>query len=576
MDYNILCNFNPPSFVVISDNVPSLVYYSHFPILIISLIIGIYIFVKNHRRLENILFLVVMVVFSIWVLLDSIFWASNSGDTIMAVWSVQILVEPLVHACAAYLFYVLINKDDLPFKHKLIFFIVYIPLILIAPSKYLLSSFNTSSCLSTETLYSYYSYIIEIFYTSYLVYFAIRSYKSSKTKEKRIEIMSLSFGIFVLLVAFSWGAIIGSFTDNWSLAQYGLFGMPIFISLILKSIISNNLFDLKEASKNMLVIIFWILIASLLTITDMHVSRVVIFITLLISIAIGLVLINTSKKEKQDMINISKLANELELYNSSLNQKVTEQTLEIQQAYHLEKKSRRELEKLVEAKDNFINIIQHNLRVPITRITNELSRLPSSRNVTDTNDVTSQINHLKRVADDLKDISKIKLGSQILNLSTSSVLSLVIEVIRELDIDIKKSNISISYPTDTSYWPELRIDQNKIREVMFVVIENAIRYNTQNGTISISTRSDEDYFIMEIKNTGIGISSGDISNLFDRTFYRSSRAKEINPTGMGIGLYVSRSVIEAHHGSLDIYSGEDELVTVRISIPQDFLRPSNK
>jgi signal transduction histidine kinase len=462
------------------------------------------------------------------------------------------------------------SNDNITSPIKIILDIVLIsPFVLAILFDRSILSFDINTCeVINSSWITLYKFIIEAFVV-YRIILITKSYVNRK------DVLMVSISFIVFLTLFSLTELISSLSGIYEINLYSLFLLPVLLIIIIFSVIDFNTFDLKADSQKMVI---YTLV--LLTIIQMFLIKkenyLLDTLNIIMYLSLGKLLIKSAKNEAAHSLQISKLLDKVNILNSSLNQKVTEQTVEIQQAYQLEKKSRRELEKLVEAKDNFINIIQHNLRVPITRIANELSKLPSSRNVTDNSDVTSQINHLRRVADDLKDISKIKLGSQILNLSASSVLPLVTEVIRELDIDIKKSNISISFPADTSYWPELRIDQNKIREVMFVVIENAIRYNIQNGTISISTRSKSDYFIMEIKNTGIGISRGDINNLFDRTFYRSSKAKEINPTGMGIGLYVSRSVVEAHHGSLDINSGEDGLVTVRISIPHDFLKPPNK
>jgi signal transduction histidine kinase len=132
--------------------------------------------------------------------------------------------------------------------------------------------------------------------------------------------------------------------------------------------------------------------------------------------------------------------------------------------------------------------------------------------------------------------------------------------------------IEVTYPSHTSDWPELKIDANRIKEVFMVILENAVRYNFKNGKINIETKTTGDNFEMKIFNTGIGLTLDENKQLFNRSFYRSKIAKELNPIGMGIGLSLSRSIVEAHHGTLEISSkGINMGVTVNITLPTDFL-----
>ncbi len=271
--------------------------------------------------------------------------------------------------------------------------------------------------------------------------------------------------------------------------------------------------------------------------------------------------------------------------NSTLSEKVAEQTAEVRKAYELEKHARRELEKLNETKDQFIMITQHHLRTPVTSIRWELEALLggtygsfSLEQRAALQDTNTAVGRLTRIVDDFLNITALKVGSQILNIETGNLLPLIEDVLHELKIDIENMHLKVVYPHDTASWPDLQIDASKMREVLLIILENAVKYNVDGGTIEIKNRlvdgadnvagSSHHIFEMTIENSGMGLVVEDKEKLFSRHFYRSQRAQKANPIGMGIGLSVARAVVRAHHGTLEIESdGEGMGARVMIRLP---------
>jgi signal transduction histidine kinase len=536
------CSFDPSKFLVISDNVPPLVYYSHIPIIIASLVIGIYVFLKNYKALPNRLILVTTLTFSFWVFMDSIFWASNRGDVIMFVWAMQILVEPLVHLSALYLLYVLVYKRDVSFRNKLLMFILYVPVLIFAPTRYFLTSFDVGTCLSQESLFSYYSYLIEVIYSITLVAVGVKKFFKETDVAVKKEIVFLTVGMIIMLVSFSWGAITGSFTEDWNLAQYGLFGMPVFIGLLSYSIVKFRLFDLKLVGSNVLVIALWVMTASLLFIQDIGMSHNVTWITLIISVFFGIILIKSVKKEILQREKIESLASDLKSANTRL--------------LSLDKQ-----------KSEFVSIATHQLRAPLTAMKGYTSLILEGdfgEINKETKQAVSRIydsaNTLTNIVNDYLNISRIELGTMKYNFTTLDLKELVDNVIGELRPNIEKKGLKLSFTTtpdgvNTRFM--IHADKDKLKQVVANLVDNSIKY-TPSGSIDISIVKNtlERKVTLSIRDTGVGISKDVMPKLFAK-FVRAESANKQNIYGTGLGLYIAKQIVDAHKGHIKAISDGD-------------------
>ena len=401
-------------------------------------------------------------------------------------------------------------------------------------------------------------------------------------KNYKAEIGKLKLNLKNMFLALSLGIIpptivdillpsLGEFSFNW----FGPITSFIWISIVAYSIIKYRQMNVTTVVAEVLAIgmtiIFFINIF-----TNFYIGIWIRIITFIIFIILAFYLIRISLRE-------AKQREELTLLTSTLSEKVAEQTHEIRKSYELEKKARRDFEKLNETKDQFIMITQHNLRIPMSGIKYELESIlsgiyePVSERIEQSLvNMKNYMNHLVKVVDDFLNISTLRVGSQILEVSEESLKLLIEDVLRELKVDIEALHLSIEYPAHADSWPILKIDSNKMREVLLIIIENAIRYNVDHGKIKIENQIENDIFKMKINNTGIGIVREDKENLFERLFFRSKKAQKVHPSGMGIGLSVSKAILKAHHGDITIHSeGENMGAEVIVTLPLDFLKKIN-
>jgi signal transduction histidine kinase len=116
----------------------------------------------------------------------------------------------------------------------------------------------------------------------------------------------------------------------------------------------------------------------------------------------------------------------------------------------------------------------------------------------------------------------------------------------------------------------IRGDPDRLKQLFFNVIENAIKYAPADGRVLVSITRDTDAAIVKVSDTGIGISETDLPHVFER-FYRADPARSRDPGGSGLGLSIVRWVAGQHGGSVDITSepGRGTTVTVRLPVADD-------
>ena len=541
------CDFDGPAYFLFSSNVPPLVYYSHIPITVISLFLGFFVLLKNKKGLPNKILFCLTLAFSAWVFLDSIFWATNRSDVIMFVWSLQILFEPTVYISALYLLHVQIRKQDISFEKKLLIAVLYLPVIILVPTQFSLSAFNISTCLSEESsAIIYLSYGLEILLTLWIIGFSITEFTRATTKEVRQQILTLTAGTILLLLAFSSGNIISSFTEDWQYAQIGLFAMPIFIGILVYGIVKFRTFDIKLLSTQALIVSLLILIGSQFFFIQSDINRILTAVTLLITGGIGINLIRSVKKEVAHREHIEKLAKELEKANERL----------------------KELDQL---KSEFVSLATHQIRGPLTAIKGYASMMREGdygavpEKIRGTIDIIYESsNALTIIVQDFLDVSRIEQGSMKYEFTIFDFSKLAQSVGEELAPTVERKGLQLKLEIE----PRILVnaDAGKMRQVIGNLIDNAIKY-TSSGSIIVSLKKTKEFARLTVKDTGMGIKPETLPKLFQK-FSRAEDASKANVLGTGLGLYVARKLIEAQKGKIWAESeGEGKGATFVVELP---------
>jgi signal transduction histidine kinase len=225
------------------------------------------------------------------------------------------------------------------------------------------------------------------------------------------------------------------------------------------------------------------------------------------------------------------------------------------------------LRELSQAKDEFIAMASHQLlpQLSAARGFMELLERNHGKNSPDVVRLalanTVRMNHL--VADMLN-VSKIQSGELKIVKEQTDIIQLISSELHNLQYVIKRQCVVINF-----LHPDhlvLELDPIKFREALFNIIDNAIQYSPPGGTVNIRIHKSASEIILEISDQGIGIPKTEQSKLFSR-FFRASNATTLRPAGSGIGLYVTKKILDEHGFVIKATSEENKGTEFRITIP---------
>lgn len=223
-----------------------------------------------------------------------------------------------------------------------------------------------------------------------------------------------------------------------------------------------------------------------------------------------------------------------------------------------------EIKSLNSKKDEFIGFASHELKTPITTISGyiQMSENAPELIVSFLPKISKQVKRLSAIVSDLLDVSKIEAGKLELNLSRSSLRTILndsIETISELSLS---HHIEFTPPSQDEI---IYADASKIVQVISNLLTNAIKYSPHSNRVALTAFRLGDQVQVAVQDWGMGIAPEHKEKIFNR-FYRVSTTKN-RVQGMGIGLYLSREIIEAHRGKIWVESEEGKGSVFHISFP---------
>lgn len=222
-------------------------------------------------------------------------------------------------------------------------------------------------------------------------------------------------------------------------------------------------------------------------------------------------------------------------------------------------------------KTEFLANISHELRTPLNAIigfseilTNGFYGELNTKQTEFVNDIYISGIHLLGMINELLDISKIEAGAMSFNTSKFPVSMAINEVTNIVKPLADKKNIIIIKTIDKEI--EINADYQKIKQIMYNLISNAIKFSPENDTISVKLNHINNDFIIEVQDNGIGIAPEFHKKIFDK-FVQLENAFNKTENSTGLGLTITKKLVQMHNGSISVKSDANQGATFTVTIP---------
>ena len=240
-------------------------------------------------------------------------------------------------------------------------------------------------------------------------------------------------------------------------------------------------------------------------------------------------------------------------------------------------KDRTREEQLMKSKSDFITIAAHQLRTPLTGVTwgvevmykKEIGEINANQEKILKQSLDA-LKEMSKTIDDLLKAASIEEGKFGYQFEVADIVSIINELLSASLIKGEEKKLKfVFYPPDFQV-PKFVMDKEKIRVVISNLIDNAIKYNVDNGEVGVKIEKvkDKPFIKVSISDTGIGINEKEFNSIFEK-FYRSSAVMKSHTTGIGLGLYISKNIVKNHGGEIWVESIEKRGTTFHFTLPTD-------
>jgi PAS domain S-box-containing protein len=223
-----------------------------------------------------------------------------------------------------------------------------------------------------------------------------------------------------------------------------------------------------------------------------------------------------------------------------------------------------------EAKSTFISVISHELKTPVSVIKGYASTL----NREDVNwdqatlarglsVIDEETDKLSELIDNLLDVSRLQIGTFKLDFGRVNLAEMAHKYAEKFRLQTTKHEIVVDFPPD---FPVIQGDARRLGQVLSNLLSNAIKYSPDGGTITVSGKAVPDGVRISVSDEGIGLPLAQQEFIFDR-FYRADNALTRETQGVGLGLYIVRSIVEAHGGHIWVESEPGSGTTFHFELP---------
>ena len=229
---------------------------------------------------------------------------------------------------------------------------------------------------------------------------------------------------------------------------------------------------------------------------------------------------------------------------------------------------------LDDSRQEFVSNVSHELKTPLTSMKVLADSLLMQEDVPAElykefmEDITEEIERENKIINDLLSLVKMDKKSSDLNVKAENINELVERILKRLRPIAAQQNVEVLFESFRPIVAE--VDEVKFTLAITNLVENAIKYNREEGSVQVSLNADHKYFYVKVSDTGIGIPQEDLDHIFER-FYRVDKSHSREIGGTGLGLAIARNAVIMHRGAVKVHSEEGVGTTFTVRIPLNYI-----
>lgn len=227
------------------------------------------------------------------------------------------------------------------------------------------------------------------------------------------------------------------------------------------------------------------------------------------------------------------------------------------------------LANLEKMRASFLQSVSHDLRTPMTVIAGFIDNINNGVIPPDMQRhyleiVSAEVKRLSRMVNTLLDVSRLESGDKKYDFKIFDIVEMARLILISFEKPIEEKHLEVEFIAEDSIL--VQADEDSIHRVIYNLFHNAIKFSTEGGLLRISlVKEKQDKVSVSVYNEGQGICAEDIPFVFDR-FYKSDKSRGLDKTGVGLGLYISKTMIDAHGEELTVRSEEGKNCEFRFSL----------
>ena len=493
---------------------------------------GLLVFLSNSKQLKSIIWLLLSISTGIWSFGYYSMLIASSKEA-------AVLSDIILHIGASfipffYLFFIITVIEELK-KYKpflFVFGIIAIYFASVTPSVLFVTDvFSKGTLPYVPNAGPLYVAFTVYFFATVIFALILLSLKIKKVSKE--EGHRLKYILFSSVAGFIGGSSVFLLTFNVLIPPFPVILFAFYPLIIAYAILKYKLFDIRVITAQLLTATIWITLLFRVVLAQSFEDAIIGGVILVLTVIFGIWLVKNVFNEIEQRERIQKLADDLEKANTRLTE-------------------------LDRQKSEFVSFATHQLRAPLTAmkgygsllLEGDMGELPPAAKE-GIERIFDSTNTLVSIVNDYLNISRIELGTMKYTFETIDLKLMVEDVIAELKPNIEGKGLNFSFAAEnngTDY--RITADRDKLKQVIANLVDNSVKY-TPSGSVAVTLSFDHkrQVIIFEIKDTGIGIDPEILPHLFQK-FSRANNANKVNIKGTGLGLFVAKQMVEAHHGTI--------------------------